>query len=318
LPSFIRSHKNHLQSGLLNAVLDPRLRDFATPIFYTKLGADEGQPRTPWQEALTAVGKIYEDQTDPISLCVSGGVDSECMLRAFHAAKKPFRTFIFRYLGNYPWSRDWNHHDTVDAFRLCRKLDIQPEVLKLNALTYFDSGQVFSNSEKYTCASPQLCLHIEFLKKVPGCPVLAWNAPNFQGHANPQMEGLGLPGFLHFSYNRYFEESQRAGIPFFFLYTPELFYSFFKLERFRKQRANPKSTGSYELKCDLYRDGGFHIQNRPDKFTGFEELRRYYDLKYRGMDVFNQKFRQPLNEKLRNEKRLPNSEISLVQEEPGT
>lgn len=285
-----------------------------SPVFYTRPGECREQPRTPFEEAVKAARQIHKDQSLPLSLCLSGGVDSECMLRAFVKAEVPFRTFIFRYRRQGRWQKDWNHHDTRNALELCRRFGIEPFCVEVQTLDYFRSGQVFQDSQDYLCPSPQLCLHIHMLKKIPGCPIFAWNAPNFESYSAPSghQYGVGLPGFKYFSYQRYFDRAQREGIPFFFLYTPELLYSFLRLPTFQKLLKNKSAQGSPQLKWDLYTEGGFTLENPRPKFTGFEQLRIYLDQQAKNFDQFNLLYRYPLEKNLAQRCDFPKSEISLL------
>ncbi len=308
MKTFLRTSNNHLQSGLLT---DPNLLglgNLAAPVFYTKPGVCSEQPRSPFAEARHAARRLREEQSEEISLCISGGVDSDAMLQAFLAEGVAVRSYVFRYRRRSRFATPWNQHDLQDAFRSFREKSLKFEVVDIDAQEYFESGAVFTDSAEYLCPSPQLCLQLRILDLIPGCPVLSWNAPNSEsGLAPTDRGGLGLPGYKYFSFDRYFEKRRRAGVAFFFLYTPELLYSFLNLPRFQSA-----AQGSYALKCDLYRDGGFTIRNRQNKFTGFERLREYYDRTSGISDQFNRLYRYPLIEKLSRRSDFPKTEVSLV------
>jgi hypothetical protein len=111
----------------------------------------------------------------------------------------------------------------------------------------------------------------------------------------------GLPGDLHCAYFRYFLKTGRPGVPWFFIYTPEQYHSFFLTPSIQAQLARPleaQADMDYQLKCKIYVEAGFNVLPRNDKYTGFEKVRAYYDDKFGtryGME-FNQLFRAPLEE----------------------
>lgn len=256
-------------------------------------------------EAALAARLIHEQNPgEPISLCLSGGVDSEAMARGFLAAGVPFVPYVFRFKDGF------NDFDIADALAFCARQGLAPRVLDIDAIEYFESGRHWNEAERYRCNSPQLCLHIHMLERVPGCAVLSWNPPNLEKGDR----AIGLPQDKYWSYHRYFEARGRAGVPFFFLYTPELVYAFLRLPALQRalRGAAPSLTAAdaYALKCEVYREGGFAIENRADKYTGFEKLRRHYDRITGRPDAFNQLFRRPLEEKIP----APRSQISLINE----
>lgn len=295
-----RSDQNHLQSEWLDT-----FESHPGPVFLTRLGLCRRLPETPLSEAARAARLIHEQNpTEKISLCLSGGVDSEAMARAFLHAGIPFEPYVFRFKDGF------NDFDIADALSFCAAQGLTPNILDIDAISYFESGRHWNEAERYQCNSPQLCLHIHLLEQVPGCAVLSWNPPNLEKGDR----GIGLPQFKYWSYHRYFEARGRAGVPFFFLYTPELVYSFLRLpalQRALRTTSPGASTHSaYEFKCEAYRQGGFAIENRADKYTGFEKLRRHYDQITGRPDAFNQLFRRPLEEKIA----APRSQISLINE----
>lgn len=110
---------------------------------------------------------------------------------------------------------------------------------------------------------------------------------------------IGAPGELHCTYLKYFLENDRAGVPLFFMYTPELIASFFRtpvMKDYLEKKVLLESDYSYDHKCRSYIEGGFSVKPRADKFTGFELVRQHYD-QLNGTQhgiSFNQLYREPL------------------------
>ena len=95
-------------------------------------------------------------------------------------------------------------------------------------------------------------------------------------------------------------KNKRFGVPFFFLYTPELLCAFFHLPILQRLiwfgHKGADVHYSYELKCMSYTHSGFPVKPRKTSHTGFEKIREHYDLldkKSYGV-AFNDRYRTPL------------------------
>ena len=237
------------------------------------------------------------------------------MLNAFIASGVPFKTVIMRFNNNL------NDFDTEEMIEFCDKHQIPYKIFDFNVLDFFESGTYLHYGKTYQCRSPQLATHLYLCDHIKGCPVFAWQAPEFFHYSDPkdnkQMVCFGLPGYLHSVYIRYFVQTKRWGVPFFFLYTPELLCSFFhlpliqKLVWFSQKGANVYY--SYILKCLSYRHSGFSVHPRKNKYTGFEKIKDHYDrLEKKSYGKgFNDRYRIPL-EKL---SPMPKSQYQTV---PGS
>lgn len=278
------TENNHFQYGRIIEEPD---------VFFAKLGQANLLLKTPFEEAVIAAHKIKKAAQDQkIKLCVSGGVDSEVMLRSFIHAEVDFEVHILRFKDNL------NDFDIFNVIEFCQKRNIVIHFLDLDVIRFFESGQYLKYGELYQCQSPQLAVHLWMLDQMDGFPVLSGNYI-FPKKMEDGFFYVGLPGELHCVYFRYFEKKQRAGVPWFLIYTPELYTSFFKTPTIQKQfqlSFDHQMDFDYALKCQIYNEGGFDVLPREDKFTGFEKIRAYYDQKMNssfGM-AFDELYRKPL------------------------
>jgi len=92
-----------------------------------------------------------------ITLCCSGGLDSDIMLRLFHKHKK-VKCLIGRWMDN---GICYNDYDIQYAVQTCEELDIPYQYIDINFANFFDSGEFISYGTAYKCTSPQLCLHLK-------------------------------------------------------------------------------------------------------------------------------------------------------------
>lgn len=253
------------------------------------------RPRLGLEEAILCAQYIYDNYpTEKIKLCLSGGIDSECMAYAFLKAKVPFEAVFLKFNANL------NDFDIKTNVEFCQQNNIPYRFIDMDIIDFFDRGESLEISKKYECQSPQLATHLWLLDQIDGLPILAGNpiAPIWKSE---HWYYLGLPGELHSVYFKYFLLQNRPGIPFFFLYSPELISSFFKtpiMKNYTQQKVLIESDYTYLHKCQSYNECGFTAKPRLDKFTGFELVRKHYDEIHRtqfGL-AFDQLFRKPLEE----------------------
>jgi asparagine synthetase B (glutamine-hydrolysing) len=78
------------------------------------------------EELLTNASLIRDSFNEPFDLMLSGGVDSEVILRCYLELKIPINVFVFRYENNY------NLPDVTHALRICKELNVTPTVIDFN------------------------------------------------------------------------------------------------------------------------------------------------------------------------------------------
>ncbi len=277
--------KNHFEHGY--SVNNPH-------VFQVKLGALSRSPLTGFEEAVNCAIEIYKNRNGcTLSLCLSGGVDSEAMLLAFIAAGVDFKIYILRF------KDELNKFDIQTSMQFCEQRGLKYSIIDLDVINFFESGLHLNYGIKYRCQSPQLAVHLWMCDQIDGLPVLGGN-PFVKTEVNGHLFFIGLPGDLHCTYFRYFEQNKREGVPWFFIYSPELCASFLKLptpRQLNELRIGP-SEYSYLMKCKTYQEAGFQIKPRKDKYTGFELLRDYYDQIHQTAHGtgFDQLFRRPLEQ----------------------
>ncbi|AGH94259.1 hypothetical protein A11Q_39 [Pseudobdellovibrio exovorus JSS] len=264
--------------------------DLSSPIEHAMTKAKE-IARTAWANNLE------------IKLFLSGGIDSEAMARAFLAAGIPFVAVIGRY------NQNMNEHDYVTAISFCDQFHIPMQFLDVDVYQFLEDEGHLAYGHELGCRSPQLAVYMYMLDQIEGFPVLAGN-PIFPILKNSgselrkelstgsfEMERVvGLSDQTQAVLFRYFEKRQRLGVPFFFQSCAELMMSFLNLESTIEAMTSGRKNYSYEMKCRAYRDGGFDVEPRADKYTGFEKYREEYDKRLNTQygKGFDQKFRQPL------------------------
>lgn len=92
-----------------------------------------------------------------ITVCCSGGLDSDVMLRLFHKHRN-VKCLIGRWMDN---GVCYNDYDIQYAVQTCEELSIPYKYVDVNFANFFDNGEFISYATAYKCSSPQLCLHLK-------------------------------------------------------------------------------------------------------------------------------------------------------------
>lgn len=288
VPQLTKNNHFEFESVLVQSTKANDLRQF-----YVKLGSPELSSYSPFEQSVIDAKFLYDSaQSKNLILCLSGGIDSECLCRAFLAAKAPFEVCFLRFKDNL------NYFDIKTNIAFCEDRSIKFSFIDIDIINFFESGKYIDVAKRYECQSPQIATHLWFLEQIDGFPVLSGNpiAPIWQ---NGKWFFVGLPGELHSSYFKFFLLNNREGVPWFFLYSPEMIKSFMHLKCFephRNRQVLQSSDHTYLEKCKAYLEGGFQVLPRENKFTGFELVKATYDQRNGTQHgtAFNELFRQPL------------------------
>lgn len=209
--------------------------------------------------AKDAIAEIMQKYPAPYRLMVSGGIDSQAMLWAWHNYGKDFIPTSFTY------NNTLNSHDiaTLDQFSEQHTISVSKHNLDLIKFYRTDYTEYV---EKYRCGSPHICTYMKMADSLPDTGTVIFSG-----------EPLYTRGFVdrnNWGLYRYSVNGRKNVIPFFFLSTPDLAYS-------------PEIKGiSASNKVEMYNKHGFpviaqgNVANQDCKYTGFEKVKEIYDAKY--------------------------------------
>ena len=214
--------------------------------FYVKLGSPQESSTTSFHQSALDAQYFYDNSIlKKIILCLSGGIDSESMCRAFLQAQIPFEVVFLRFI------KDLNLFDIKTNIEFCDAKNVKYSFVDLDIIDFYESGKYFEVAKKYECQSPQIAAHLWFLDQIDGVPCMSGNpiAPVWQ---NDKWFFMGLPGELHSTYFKYFYINNREGIPWFFIYSPEMIKSFLNLDCMKpylKRQVTGAGDYTYLEKC---------------------------------------------------------------------
>lgn len=238
--------------------------------------------------AIESARHIYETMPKPISLLLSGGVDSQAMAYAFKLAGVPFDAYYARYPNGL-------NDIELDTFSFYRDHDIKVEIVDVDIVD-FHHNELLDWAHRYQNNSPHFLSHMKIASQFPGTILMSGCAVLPYGIGNINWSGFGL--------ERYSRISGQPIIGFFLSYDPRLFWEFYNMQI---ERDVEKMT-TYEYKVIAYQKGGFPVIPQVAKIHGFERFKEECDsiavdvktrFRYRNKDsarAYDLLFRYPLED----------------------
>ena len=239
-----------------------------------------------WREECFSVAqKLWDKHGENLVVFLSGGMDSEVMLRSFLGLGLRPRVTIIRF------ENFLNHHDIHFAIELCADFQITPQYIDVNVEGFW-RDEVFNYTDPVQTISPQLGLLFWATDQVDGVPVIGAGENYLRREENTNIffdvESEVICGLY-----RWFIHRNREAVPCFFQYTPEIMYSFLCdpiLEEFLKEAKTRRLLSTEKVKYELYRR---HFDLKPRAaLTGYERCQDIDEVarstmrqKYIGADI---------------------------------
>jgi len=228
---------------------------------------------SPLDAGVHTVNYIIENYPPPYTLMLSGGVDSQAMLWAWHKSEHKFNSLSVRYNSNS------NDHDlkTLEEFSLLHQIPIT--FIEFDLLEFLEKEYDFW-ANTYECSSPQICTYMKIASMVTsGTRIFSGNFITDKIPLDYTLLGI----------ERFAKISNTPIVGFFFLETPELAYSF--VDVFEQI----DSTDRYLKKFKSYQNAQYPVIAQQTKYTGFEEIKNYYDQHYSHLVTMNHKLQVSSN-----------------------
>lgn len=216
----------------------------------------------PLQAAQLTIQYIVQNYPAPYTLYLSGGVDSQAMLYAWHQSGVPYQTFSAVY------NQNLNSHDLCDIEKFSKDLGVEVDYHDFDLIDFLETQhEHYANT--YRCGSPQITTFMRLADLTDaGTVIMSGNfilKPGF---------GTGIPDRNNFSLYYYGLTSGRNIVPFFFLETCELAHAF---DTEIPEISAEHTAGSYTDKVAAYSYYGFPVIAQATKLNGFERLKELYD-----------------------------------------
>ena len=124
------------------------------------------------EELLLNTQLIADTFNGPFDLMFSGGMDSEVVLRCHKELDIPINVYVFRYENNY------NVHDVAQALKICRELNITPNIVDFNLQKFFENEAYDIWKKGYFFNSGKLP-HMKMLDYMNNTPVMGDGDPRW-------------------------------------------------------------------------------------------------------------------------------------------
>lgn len=212
-----------------------------------------------YQACELAVADIMNNYPSPYYLMASGGIDSQFMLYSWKLYGKDYIPTTVIYNDTF------NVHDfnTIKIFAKVQNLEIN--FVNFDLLSFLQKDYD-SYSEQFRCSSPCISAHIKMTENLKGTVIFSGD---FLGKNSATLSDAIL-GLYRASLVR------THLVPYFFLHTPQLAYSFAKNTHIN----NLHHLTEYDKKVFRYKEIGIPIIPQATKTSGFEVVKDYYDKHY--------------------------------------
>lgn len=223
----------------------------------------------PLEAAYFTINQIQKRYPPPYTLMLSGGVDSQAMLYAWHTSEVPYTTFC----GIFNNGMNENDISTLREFSKLHNIHVNYyDIDVLNFLQHEHINYVY----KFRCGSPHMTTFIKMMEMVKEGTIIL--SGNFIKTKNPQFLPISKNNFALY---RFAIQENRSVVPFFFCESQELACSFIDDDsvKYDDQGLNIP-LDEYKTKVGLYRRYGFPVIEQPKKLTGFELIKDYYDTNF--------------------------------------
>jgi hypothetical protein len=229
----------------------------------------------PIEAAYHTIQHIHQNYPPPYTLMLSGGVDSQAMLYAWHTSGKSYNTVSAVYNHNL----NDNDLDTLRQFIQIHNININ--FVNFDLISFLQTEHV-NYVEKYRCGSPHMTTFMKISEMIKEGTVIM--SGNFFNTLAPYANYIDKNNFGLY---RYASQTKRPMVPFFFAETQELAFSFKYTpdtdiidnvdKKMQIENSITENNKQYIKKVELFQKYGFPVIPQSIKTTGFELIKNYYD-----------------------------------------
>lgn len=207
-----------------------------------------------YKEALYQNARMIADNfTGPFDVCLSGGIDSEVIVRVFNDLKIKQNICIFKF------EDDHNIRDVTNAVTLCNNLNIKYQLIDFNLKKFFEDDAIFY-AEKIKSAKAGRLPRLKWIDMLDNIPVLGDGEPywirNLKDDFTKKSEWsyhLSEDGYASACYSKLID---RVVISDWYEYTPEVLTSYYELPLVKELLADkvPGKQSTYSSRFKIHQD----------------------------------------------------------------
>ena len=258
--------KNDWLQYCYDGVKDLKIKKTPSSVWNLSIKKTIDRPIKSYQEELILNAQAVRDNfAEPFDLMLSGGVDSEIVLRSYILAKIPINVFIFKF------KEDINKHDLIEAYKTCDIYGVKPKVIEFDLKKFFEQDAE-SMWPKAHFAHGGYMINMKLIEYLDNIPIIGdgINADNF----DIQKKNCNVVIHeKHFAGAVYGNMINRPIISSWYDYSPELTASFLNLNlhKWKKHKLiNPPFTNANLHKLKYINSNKLLGTRIRDKLFGWE------------------------------------------------
>lgn len=207
-----------------------------------------------YKDALFRNASIMKDTfSEPFDVCLSGGIDSEVVVRVFKDLGINFNTYIFKFENNH------NVRDVTNAINLCNALNIKYHIVDFNLKKFFKTEAAYYAEKTFSPATARLP-RLKWIEMLDNIPVFGDGEPHWSRKQWDNFSKKSDWGF-HFSEDGclgsiYSRQIGKTAITEWYEYTPEVLLSFYKLPYIQKLLNDeiPGKLSTYSSRATIHQE----------------------------------------------------------------
>lgn len=258
------TYQNHFKYGFNQIPFS--IRQSLTDNWFVSYGHIT-RPTLNFKEECIQTAKLIRDtKQGPLWILLSGGIDSEIVLRSFIEAHIPVRAAIIRF------KSDLNIHDMSYAVIAAETLGVPYKIIDVDII-YFLNNTVYDIAKISYSSNLSMNVVSWCVSQIDGIPIIGTGDIYLELMPTGNYAMTKAEHIVGVDY--YLTNTNRDGVPGFFQYTPEIMHSWLHDDLTKQFVNDSRFWGSTKLKFDIYR---YYFNDAVDrtKYTGYEKLRWSY------------------------------------------
>jgi len=235
--------------------------------------------------ALLTIEKITKKYPGPYYLMISGGIDSQSMLWYWVKSGKPFTPVFVKYTHE---NEIFNSHELTSLNKVIDHHQLDVKFVNFDVID-FVATSLSDYATTYYCSSPQICTYMAMSELLnDGTVIFSGDCDRIFTHPRRNRSGrLYQINYTIAGLWRYQQQTKRNFVPFFFSDTPELtlalatYYNNAPYNSHKDLSVEPRHSyrrrKAYASKVKCIQDLGINLFPQERKFSGFEQIKDYYD-----------------------------------------
>lgn len=222
-----------------------------------------------YKEELYNNARLMRDHhVGKFDVLLSGGIDSEVVVRTFKDLKIPHNTYIFKFEDNI------NYKDVESAIEICNSLNISYKVIDFNLKKFFESS-AYDIFQKSGCIRAGRLPHLKFFDYIDNIPVMGEAEPYWlrvSGNNYDETSNWIFPiNESNHNASIYLHTLGRDNVCDWYEFSPNLIKAFNRLPLIQNliNDKMPGKISSWSSRCAIHQDIWPDMRNKP-KLTGYE------------------------------------------------